>query len=357
MEEIFQPYLNESINLDNWVKEIMKWHFSEETGCDFWLERKKQLDFDPINDIKTYKDLEKFGTFQDEILKKIPMDSLIPRGYKKNNNSKTRVFETGGTLGIPKRIIDQSYRKEIVGWVSYALDKHNFPKSGNWLHLGPSGPHVIGHTTSELANFRGNGLCFFVDIDTRWIKVLVKSGDKNGYRKYIDHVLAQAIDILKTQNISCIMTTPKLLLELAEKVSLDNIKGILLGGTHVTKSLYQLIKTEIAKDIPLCINYGNTLAGVAPQAKQEDLFDVRYYDFFPYFMLNVVHPEEPFKTVEYNEKGRVRITVLTKDYFLPNLLERDEAIRLPGNQDYGWDGVSNVAPFSEIKEEIVEGVY
>ena len=52
--------------LDAWVREVVHWHFDPETGCPFWLERAKTLDFDPRTDIKTYDDLERFGNFQDE---------------------------------------------------------------------------------------------------------------------------------------------------------------------------------------------------------------------------------------------------------------------------------------------------
>lgn len=354
---VFQPFYKKDIDLDEWTKEIIKWHFSEETGSEFWLGKKNQLGFNPIARIKTFEDLELFGKFDDEELKKAPMDSLIPRGFKNNSTSNFRVFETGGTLGVPKRIIDCTYRKEIAKWVSYSLDKHNFPKEGNWLHLGPSGPHVVGHTTAEIANIRGKSLCYFVDIDTRWIKVMVKNGDKKSLNQYIDHVLFQAANIIETQNISCIMTTPKLLPALADRISLSKIKGIIIGGTHVTKAYYKLLKNEITKEIPLCINYGNTLMGVAPSVKCTNPYDINYYGLYPYFILKVVDDNSYQKCVEYNNKGRVCITVLTKDYFIPNMLERDEAIRIPGNDDYPWDGVSDVAPFAKIKDEIIEGVY
>lgn len=358
MSEIFQPFLKKNIDIDAWTRKIVRWHFSEETGSDYWINKKKQLNFDPIKEIKMYSDLLKLGEFNDEDLMKIPMDSFIPRYYRKNYNNMVRVFETGGTLGIPKRIVDFNYRNDLVKWLSYSLDKHKFPHSGNWLHLAPSGPHVIGHTTAELSKIRGNSLCYYVDIDTRWIKILVKDNRNEEYKSYLNHVMSQAINILKTQNISFIMTTPKLLVELADRFNLNCMKGILLGGTHVSKSFYKLLKLEVVKDVPLCINYGNTLMGIAPQIPDNnELSEVQYYGMFPYFTLDVVDPKYPNKKVEYNKKGRVSITVLTKDYLLPNLLERDQAVRIKGNEEYNWDGVADVEPYSELKEEIIEGVY
>lgn len=353
---VFQPFFNRNVDLDEWTRKIISWHFSEDTGCDYWLNKIKELGFDPIQKIKTFQDLEMFGVFNDENLKAVPVDSLIPRGYK-NNNIAFRVFETGGTLGDPKRIIDCEYRKKLAEWISFSLDKHNFPQKGNWLHLGPSGPHVVGHTTAEIAKIRGGGLCYFVDIDTRWIKVMVKENDKRGTQQYIDHVILQAVNILNTQNISCIMTTPKLLPELASKVSFKNIKGIIIGGTHVTGPFYKFLKSNITKDIPLCISYGNTLMGVAPSVGYKESTGVRYYGFFPYFTLKVVNDNSWKECVDYYQKGRICITVLNKDYFIPNLLERDEAIRIPGTDEYAWDGVSDVALYEKMKDAIIEGVY
>jgi hypothetical protein len=52
--------------LDAWTREVVQWHFSPETGTPFWLERAKELDFDPLKDVNGYADLDKFGFFQDE---------------------------------------------------------------------------------------------------------------------------------------------------------------------------------------------------------------------------------------------------------------------------------------------------
>ena len=34
--------------LDAHVREIVAWHFSQDTGCPFWLDWKKQAGFDPV---------------------------------------------------------------------------------------------------------------------------------------------------------------------------------------------------------------------------------------------------------------------------------------------------------------------
>ena len=46
-------------------------------------------------------------------------------------------------------------------------------------------------------------------------------------------------------------------------------------------------------------------------------------------MIEVVDPDDPDRVVGYGETGRVRLTTLTKEFFMPRFLERDEAEREP----------------------------
>ena len=39
------------------LQEIIKWHFSPETGCSFWLDWAAKADFNPLEDVKTVEDL------------------------------------------------------------------------------------------------------------------------------------------------------------------------------------------------------------------------------------------------------------------------------------------------------------
>ena len=71
----------------------------------------------------------------------------------------------------------------------------------------------------------------------------------------------------------------------------------------------------------------------------------------------MVNPEEPSRVVDYGKTGRVRLTTLTREFFMPRFLERDEAEREPPYIQYPWDGVRNVRPFSRLQKSVVEGVY
>jgi hypothetical protein len=73
--------------------------------------------------------------------------------------------------------------------------------------------------------------------------------------------------------------------------------------------------------------------------------------------VEVVDPDNPTNVVEYGKTGRVRLTTLTREFFMPRFLERDEAEREPPCESYPWDGVRNVRPFSRFQSSVVEGVY
>jgi hypothetical protein len=53
----------------------------------------------------------------------------------------------------------------------------------------------------------------------------------------------------------------------------------------------------------------------------------------------------------------VELTTLTREFFMPRFLERDEAMRRAPRPPYAWDGVGDVRPFGAMEKTIVEGVY
>ena len=74
-------------------------------------------------------------------------------------------------------------------------------------------------------------------------------------------------------------------------------------------------------------------------------------------VLQVVDPEKPHQLVPYGHWGRVELTTLTREFFMPRFLERDEAVRREPRPPYAWDGVGEVRPFGAMEKNIVEGVY
>ena len=63
------------------------------------------------------------------------------------------------------------------------------------------------------------------------------------------------------------------------------------------------------------------------------------------------------QVVDYGQTGRVMLTTLTKEFFMPRFLERDEGERELPCDAYPWDGVSGVRPYSALADATTVGVY
>jgi hypothetical protein len=62
--------------------------------------------------------------------------------------------------------------------------------------------------------------------------------------------------------------------------------------------------------------------------------------------------------VPYGQRGQVIMNHISKGMFLPNNLERDSAIRLPGPAHQVGDSLSEVRPVTAFDgEPVIEGVY
>jgi phenylacetate-coenzyme A ligase PaaK-like adenylate-forming protein len=344
--------------LDAWVREIVGWHFDPATGCPFWLEYARRLDWDPRREIRTYEDLARFGFFQDEWLRGGPVGRWVPKGLA---GRPVYVFETGGSTGVPKsRISVEDFRTDYELF-SRTLPDEFFPPGADWLSLGPTGPRRLRLAVEHLAQYRG-GICFMVDLDPRWVIKLVKMGQPKMAEAYKQHVVEQGLTLLRAhENIRCLFTTPKLLEALCEKISLKKagITGVFCGGTEMTPQFHRFAVEELLEGAYFAPTYGNTLMGLAvhkPRREGDD-YDIIYYPPSPRALIEVVDPDEPSRVVGYGETGRVRLTTLTREFFMPRFLERDEAEREPPCDPYPWDGVRNVRPFSRLQTTVVEGVY
>ncbi|MBT3569197.1 MAG: hypothetical protein HN494_10160, partial [Opitutae bacterium] len=97
--------------LDVHAVEMVKWHFSSDTGSRFWLEWADKQDWNPLEDISSFSDvINKFPNFQDEWLRDLPNDVWAPKAYA---GRPFNIFETGGTTGMPK---------QRIGWDDYKID-------------------------------------------------------------------------------------------------------------------------------------------------------------------------------------------------------------------------------------------
>jgi phenylacetate-coenzyme A ligase PaaK-like adenylate-forming protein len=349
--------------LDAHVREIVRWHFSPETGTPFWLEKAKSFSFDPLKDVKGFDDLKLFGLFEDEWLRGGPVRRWVPKALQQKP---TYVFETGGTTGIPKsRVVIDDFRIDYEMF-SDTLPDQFFPKGSNWLMLGPSGPRRLRLAVEHLCQYRG-GICFCVDLDPRWVVKLIKKGWMEHLKAYQEHVVDQAVTVLSAgHDVKCMFTTPKLLDALAGRLEKEGkslrdtgITGIFCGGTEMTAQWARFaIEEYLGPGMYMAPTYGNTLMGLAAaDMPTPPSYKITYYAPQPRAVVQVVDFDNPDKLVEYGQTGRVMLTTLTREFFVPRFLERDEGERERPSQKYQWDGVSGVRPFRGFAATTTVGVY
>ncbi len=350
--------------LDAHVREIVRWHFSPETGCPFWLEWAARAGWDPAVEVRGFADLARFGHFEDEWLRGGPVQRWIPRGLA---GRPVYVFETGGTTGIPKtRINIEDFRTDYELF-SETLPEMNFPAGSNWLMLGPSGPRRLRLAVEHLGQYRG-GICFCVDLDPRWVIKLIQKGWMDHLRAYQEHVIDQAVTVLSAgHDIRCMFATPKLVEALANRLEGEGsgirqagITGIFCGGTEMNQQWARFAVEELlGPETYLAATYGNTLMGLAASKPltAADSYKVTYYAPQPRAVLQVVDFDNPDRVVEHGDTGRVMLTTLTREFFVPRFLERDEAEREPPWDRYPWDGVSGVRPYRRLAATTTVGVY
>ena len=350
--------------LDAHVREIVNWHFNPETGCPFWLDFATKLSWDPRLEIHSFEDLRKFPPFEDEWLRGGPVRRWLPKGLE---GKPIFTFETGGTTGVPKsRLQIEDFRTDYEMF-SETLPEEFFPKGANWLMLGPSGPRRLRLAVEHLCQYRG-GICFSVDLDPRWVIKLIRWGESEALDEYKAHVIDQAITVLSAgHDIKCMFTTPKLLEALAEEledrgssVAESGITGIFAGGTEFTPQYTRFAMEELlGPKVYLTPTYGNTLMGLAcsKPVTPEDGYKIAYYAPQPRAVIEVVEFNDSDLVVDYGDTGRVKLTTLTRETFIPGFLERDEGEREKPCDKYPWDGVSGVRPFRKLAATTTVGVY
>ena len=343
--------------------EIVQWHFHSSTGCPFWLDKAKSLKFDPLTEVREFDDLKKFDLFQDEWLRGGPVRRWVPKAYA---DKPIYVFETGGTTGVPKsRIAIEDFRVDY-SLFSNTLPDEYFPRGANWLMLGPSGPRRLRLAVEHLAQHRG-GICFCIDLDPRWVIKLIQKGWMEHLEAYKQHCVDQAITVLGAgHDIRCMFTTPKMLEALAVELEKQGssirgagIRGIFSGGTEFTPQWTRFATEEFLEGVYMTPTYGNTLMGLAcsKPVTAEENYKISYYAPQPRAVLEIVDFGDPQAVVGYGQTGRVKLTTLTKEFFVPGFQERDEGEREKPYIKYPWDGVSGVRPFHETAEATTVGVY
>jgi phenylacetate-coenzyme A ligase PaaK-like adenylate-forming protein len=197
---------------------------------------------------------------------------------------------------------------------------------------------------------------------------VIKKGWMEHLKAYQEHCIDQAMTILSAgHDIRCMFTTPKLLDALAQRLEKEGssiakagITGIFCGGTEMTSQWIRfMIEEYLTSDVYIAPTYGNTLMGLAASdmPTPDQNYKIAYYAPQPRAVAEVVEFKDYSQAVPVGGTGRVLLTTLTKEFFVPRFAERDEGEREPPSLKYPWHGVSGVRPFHEIAATTTVGVY
>jgi phenylacetate-coenzyme A ligase PaaK-like adenylate-forming protein len=345
-----------AVGLDEWTVRMMRWHFAGATGAPFWVDMRDSLAFDPLRDIAGFADLRRFGLFDKERLRRASVRDLLPRGFA---GRPFRVFETGGSTGAPCRIVNVTRLADDVVMYAAMLRERGLA-GGDIVAMTPSGPHAYGHFVQGLAD-SWRGAVGLIDFDPRWVKEEIRARARSD--GYLNHLVRQTMALLERQEASLLFTTTKLLLVLAADLGQPlydyGIRGVCTGGTSGTAEEARYLRDEVLDGVQWIDTYGNTLVGHALQADLPGQNPMRSYHLVPPFgVLRVADPADWAADVDPGERGRVVATTLLCDLFIPNLMERDTALRMPPHPWFPWDGVGNVQTVpTSPQEQPIEGVY
>lgn len=320
------------IDLDAWTRYVVRRHFDPGTGSPYWLKRSTELSFDP-RDITAYHELTALGSTDPRGVD--PVD-LLPQ----DRPAAGRLGESTGTLGGPCRFVHTaSMTVHREQWQARHRASAGFAPGRTWLRVGPGGPHAPGRGAARHCTVHTVG------VDQRWIRRLLRDGRVGGINAYVDHVVGQVVDVLRDRPVDYLEIAPAMwtVLLAARPDLVARLAGVDLTGTHLTPQTYRDVVTALDGGV-----VGHRWVGAAGDAIGLPVHDdgalMPYLPAYPQVTMAVVDPADPARVVGYGELGRLRLTVLHEDLFLPNMLPRDQALRYRTPAGWPCDGVANVAP-------------
>ncbi|MGW3121532.1 arylcarboxylate reductase [Streptomyces sp. NPDC001107] len=341
-------------DLDAWTRRTVARHFDPLTGSPYWLRRAAELDFDP-RDLTRYDQLTAFGPFPVDVLRSMDPTDLVPLSVPRPLTG--RIWDTGGTTGTPCRLF---YTPDMLlhrgAWRRWSFVTEGFLPHRTWLQATPTGPHLIGNGVWETTELY-DGRTYAIDMDPRWVKRLIRAGRPADAQEYTTHLLEQIADVLAPGRVDYVNTTPAVFQALIRRFPelVAPLKGVRLSGTQLSADMYRGFTA--AMDDGICgRSYGNTFGNAAGLPVEQKAELMPYVPNFPQVTMAVVDKRDWSKVIEYGMTGQVRLTVLHDDLFLPNILERDQALRYDPKGKWPSDGVANVTPL-QTTSSAPEGLY
>lgn len=358
--------------LQKQLRRVIELHFNPETGSPYWLRRQKILGIDVLDEVRGLDDLYKLGRMDDASLRGVSVEELISRALRLQKH-RLILGDSAGSTGTPKVVAyaEEDFRRAFVDPFVGAATAMNFPRGENWLFIGPSGPHIIGKAARVCARELGSMDPFMVDLDPRWIRKM--KPDSMGHKRYLEHVIQQALDVLSSQDVGVLFSTPAVLAPLARRMTEEQrlrIRGVHYGGIALTLPLYTELRNEMFPNAVHMSGYGNTLFGMCPELIDDEPRPIDYYPHGTRLVIRLIpicrggaaYPERLRESVAYGERGQIMFHRLDPSGLIVNMCERDSAERLPppthlGKLGFFQDGLRCPEPLPELKKRLRAGLY
>lgn len=356
---------------DERLRELLALHFHPQHGSEYWLRRQERLGWNVCDHVRTCDDLWLLGPTPIDDLRSSSLRSFVPRAFHRQA-PQFLIGETAGTSGAPLTTAyrDDEFQAAFVDPFLRVAEATGFPHGEPWLWVGPSGPHIIGKAVRELARQTGSMDPFSVDFDPRWAKKLAEGSLAR--RRYLEHVTAQALEILRREEVGVLFITPPALAALTERLSdreREAIHGVHYGGMSLTAETVNEFRAAYPNAVHLA-GYGNTLFGVVMEVSDVPRRNIDYYPLAERIQFHLVEwtdeaessADWPPRRVERGQVGRVLFHRLDESCLLVGVLERDEAERLaPSDEARALDGIAdglrNPRPPAPLAGRLQLGLY
>lgn len=352
------------------LRRIIALHFDPVGGSPYWIERARALGLDAPRAIRTVADLAALGPMDMQALASRPVEDFVPASLTAQPRADWIVAETGGTMGQPCFAVyrQDEFEAGFVRPFLPAADRAGFPRGQAWLFVGPTGPHIIGRGAHGCAVAMGGPAPFYVDFDPRWARKLPDGSFAR--RRYLDHLIDQAMHVLTTQRIGVIFATPpvlEILADCAPAPARERVRGIHFGGMAVAARLRDKL-TERFPHTVLLSGYGNTLFGMMPELRYDAATGIDYYPHGDRLVVQIVDAggedaaRRIARPVAYGERGQVMVHRLDEMQLLANVLERDTAVRIAPPADaaalgFTSDGARDPQPIVDTATRPALGLY
>ena len=296
--------------------------------------RPSRYKFDPLKDVKGFDDLKMFGLFEDEWLRGGPVRRWVPKALAEQADLRLRDRRHDRHPQEPRRVgrlphrlrdVQRNAAGEVFSQGGELADARPVRPAAAAAGRRASGPASRRHLLLRRPRPALGGQAHQEGLDGA-----PESLPGARHRPGDDGPVGRARRQVHVHDAETARRAGPAAGEGGSSIAKAGITGIFCGGTEMTSQWMRFtIEEYLAADVYITPTYGNTLMGLAAadMPTAEDNYKIAYYAPQPRAVVQVVEFDDYDKVVDYGKTGRVLLTTLTKEFFVPRFAERDEGER------------------------------